>query len=92
MDREETLVKFVTNFASRFMDQNEIALEGCIQVLVGKEKTVLQAVGKASDGYFCKIWVVAKDPKIVLATYFSESKSKEVKTCDSIMDSFQFTF
>ena len=40
------------------------------------------------DGF--KLWAVAKQPKIVFATYQSDRKTDEVKICDSIIDSFKF--
>ena len=62
-------------------------------LLFNKEsKTILYGTGTTSDGEFIKLWCVATYPKIVFATYQSERKSAEVKICDSIIDSFWFTF
>ena len=62
-----------------------------IFILLEKDgKAVLYGTGTTSDGWFIKIWVIAKCTKVVFATYESKRKSKEVKVCDSIMDSIQF--
>ena len=78
--------------AKKFIDQNSINLHSALIMLNRGDKTILYGTGTAADNCFVKIWVVAKCPKIVFATYQSERKSSEVKECDLIIDSFQFTF
>ena len=74
------------------IDQNGINLHSPLILFNKVGKTILYGTGTTSDGWFIKLWVVAKHPKIVFATYQSERKSAEVKVCDSIIDSFQFAF
>ena len=62
-------------------------------ILLNKEgKTILYGSGTTLDSWFIKLWVVAKYPKIIFATYESEKKDKEIKICDTIIDSIQFIF
>lgn len=89
-DTMYTLDEQISILAKRFIDQNNINLHSPL-ILFNKDcKTILGGTGTTLDGWFIKLWVVAKHPKIVFATYQSERKSVEVKICDSIIDSFQF--
>lgn len=92
INTKETLEEQIGIFAKRFIDQNSINLHSPLILTNRDGKTILYGSGITSDGWFIKLWVVAKRPKIVFATYQSERKSAEVKICDSIIDSFQFTF
>ena len=78
--------------AKRFIDQNNINLHSPLILFNRDGKRILYGTGATSDGWFIKLKVAAKHPKIVFATYQSERKSIEVKVCDSIIDSFQFAF
>ena len=87
---DESLDEQISILAKRFIDQNNINLHSPLILLNKDNKGILCGTGATSEGWFVKLWVVAKHPKIVLATYQSKCKSSEVKTCDSIIDSFQF--
>ena len=89
---KESLDEQISILAKRFIDQNSINLDSPLLLFNRDGKTILYGAGTTSDSWFVKIWTVAKHPKIVFATYESEKKSNEVKVCDSIIDSFQFTF
>lgn len=82
----------VSILAKKFVDQNNIVLQSPLILTEKKGKTTLYGTGITLDGWFIKIWVVAKHPKIAFATYQSEQKNKEVKICDSIIDSIQFMY
>lgn len=92
LNTRESLDEQISILAKRFIDQNNINLQSPLILFKEDGKTNLYGMGKTTDGWFIKLWVVAKYPKIVLATYQSECKSAEVKVCDSIIDSLQFTF
>ncbi len=51
----------------------------------------LNGTGITSDNWFIKLWIVAKYPKIVFATYQCEKKTPEVKKCDAIINSMKFS-
>ena len=89
---KESLDEQMRILAKRFIDQNNINLHSPLILFNRDGKAILYGTGTTSDGWFIKLWVVAKYPKIVFATYQSERKSAEVKVCDSIIDSFQFAF
>jgi hypothetical protein len=80
----------VSILAKRFVDQNKIALHTPLILVNREEKTILCGTGTTVDFWFVKLWVIAKRPKIVLATYQSQKKSKEIKIIDSIIESFRF--
>ena len=89
---KESLDEQMSILVKRFIDQKNINLHSPLILFNRDGKAILYGTGTTSDGWFIKLWVVAKYPKIVFATYQSERKSAEVKVCDSIIDSFQFTF
>jgi hypothetical protein len=88
----ESLDEQVSILAKNFVDKNNINLHSSLILFNRDSKTIMYGTGTTSDHWFVKLWVVAKHPKIVFATYQSERKSSEVKVCDSIIDSFYFTF
>lgn len=88
----EFLDEQMSILAKRFVDKNSINLHSPLVLFNRDGKTILYGIGTTLDGWFIKLWVVAKHPKIVFATYQSERKSDEVKVCDSIIDSFRFVF
>lgn len=92
LQAKETLDEQISILAKRFIDKNNISLHSPLVLFNRDGKTLLYGTGTTPDGWFIKLWVVAKHPKIVLATYQSERRSTEVKVCDSIIDSFQFVF
>ena len=88
----DTLDEQISILAKKFIDKNKIKLHSSLILFAKDDKTTLYGTGTTSDGWFIKLWVVAKHPKIVFATYQSEKKTGEVKKCDSIIDSINFTF
>lgn len=92
LNTEETLNEQITILAKNFIDKNDIAMHASMILFNIDGKTILHGTGTTPEDWFIKLWVVAKTPKIVFATYQSERKSSEVKMCDSIIDSFQFVF
>ncbi len=91
MELQKSLDEHISIMAKKFIENNNIKLHNPL-ILDGtkKSKTVLYGTGTTSDNWFVKIWIVAKLPKIVFATYQSEKKTSEVKKVDRIIDSFQF--
>lgn len=87
---DKSLDEQISILAKRFIDNNNVNLHLPLILLNKEGKTLLYGTGTTSDKWFVKLWVVAKKPKIVLATYQSERKNAEVKICDSIIDSFKF--
>ena len=91
LNTEESLDEQISILAKRFIDKNNITMHTSLAHCHKGGKTILYGTGTTPDGWFIKLWVVAKYPKIVFATYQSERKSTEVKVCDSIINSFRFT-
>lgn len=91
LNTKESLDEQISILAKRFIDQNNVNLHSHLILFNREDKTILYGTGTTSDSWFIKLWVVAKYPKIVFATYQSERKNAEVKICDAIIDSFEFT-
>lgn len=92
LNTKETLNEQISILAKNFIDKNNIAMHAPMILFNKDGKTILHGTGTTPDDWFIKLWVVARTPKIVFATYQSERKSSEVKMCDSIIDSFRFMF
>lgn len=93
LEMKETLDEHISIMAKQFIDQNGITLHAPLILYGTKEfKTTLYGTGTTSDNWFIKLWVVAKYPKIVFATYQCEKKTSEVKKCDAIISSMNFSF
>lgn len=90
LDKKEFLDEQISILAGNFIEQNHIKLSSPPILFNRDSKTILYGTGTTSDDWFVKLWIVAKHPKIVLASYQSERNSDEVKKCDSIIESFQF--
>lgn len=92
LEMRETLDEYISIMAKKFIDQNRIKLHSPLILYGTKEtKTTLYGTGITSDNWFIKLWIVAKYPKIVFATYQCEKKTLEVKKCDAIIDSIKFS-
>lgn len=90
LTREISVEEQISIMAKKFIDKNSIQVTTPL-ILIDKDgKRVLRGTGTTADGWHIEIWVIAKYPKIVFATYQCEQKSKEVEVCDSIIDSIQF--
>ena len=73
MGLQNTLDEHISIMAKKFIDNNQIILHNPL-ILDGtkKGKTLLYGTGTTSDNWFIKIWIAAKLPKVVFATYQSE--------------------
>ena len=93
LEKVETLDEYISIMAKKFIDQNKIKLDAPF-IVYGTEDTkiVLNGVGTTVDNWFIKLWLVARYPKIVLATYQCENKTSELKKCDAVINSMQFLF
>ena len=93
LEMKETLDEHISIMAKKFIDQNEIILSDPL-ILYGtaENKITLYGTGVTSDSWFIKLWIVARYPKVVFATYHCEKKTSEVKKCDAIISSMRFTF
>lgn len=92
LNEKESLDEQISVLARNFITQNCITMDAPLILFNKDEKTILYGTGATSEKWFIKLWVVAKYPKIILATYLSERKNPEVKKCDLIIDSINFTF
>ncbi len=90
-EMQGTLDEHISIMAKKFIDTNHIKLNHAL-ILIGAqdEKRVLYGAGSLPDRWFIKLWVIAKFPRVVFATYQSEKKTSELKQIDRIVSSFKF--
>ncbi|MNT88143.1 hypothetical protein D3C72_2286510 [compost metagenome] len=91
MELENTLGEQISIMAKKFVENNNIKMENLFILDDSKiNKTVLYGEGKTEEDEFFKIWIIAKFPKIVIATYQAENKTSEINEVDNIIESFKF--
>ena len=90
-EMQGTLDAHISIMAKRFLDENQVKLKHAL-ILDGtqKEKTVLYGIGTLPDHWFIKLWLVAKYPEVVFATYQSEKETAELKKIDKVVSSLVF--
>lgn len=90
-EMQGTLDAHISIMAKRFLDENHIKLKHAL-ILDGtqKGKTVLYGTGMLPDRWFIKLWVIAKYPEVVFATYQSEKETAELKKIDKVVSSLVF--
>ena len=91
LELQNNLDEHISIMAKKFIEKNEIKM-GAPLILEGnsKDKKILYGTGKLPDGDFFKIWIIAKYPKVIVATYNSKKKTAEIKYIDKIISSFEF--
>ncbi len=83
MDVQQPFDEHICVMAKKFIDENQIKLHRSLVLdATLKDKLVLHGTGTGADNWFIKFWIIAKQPKIVLATYHSERKTSEVRKAD----------
>ena len=76
--------------AKHYVQKNRIQIKGSF-LLQTKENTTIMGEGKTEDNWYVKIWIVAKVPRVIVATYHSKrAHKKEISTCDAIVTSIRF--
>lgn len=84
---EYSIIEQMSIMIKKFTDQNKIAIRGPLVTFRKDENQLLVGSGIAYDGWYVKMWAVAKYPKIALVSYQSEIETNEVITCDAIIKS-----
>ncbi len=88
---EESIEKHIENMALKYVEDIDIKTEKNIELVTSsKEKSTVCMQGKTFDGWFLKLWVVAKFPTAIVITYWSEEETEEINTVDEIVESFKF--
>ena len=58
LDSSVFLDEYVSIFAKKFIDKNNIKMHSPLILLTKEGKTVLSGTGTDSDGWFIKLWIV----------------------------------
>lgn len=92
IDMQQSLDEHISIMAKKFVDTNRIKLKHAL-ILDGtkKEKKVLYGEGSTTDNWYIKLWIIAKYPKVIFASYQSKKKTSEIKKVDKIIASFTLT-
>ena len=87
---KDELKEQIVNMAKDFIDKNSVRLRNSLVLGCLNNKMYIYGEGRTNDDWYIKIWVIASCPKILLISYQSENKTKEIKTIEKIVDSFCF--
>ena len=90
---KENIEEYIREMAKKFVEQSDIKVDNESFSLdeTKKDKIVIYNTGiTPEDNCFWKIWLIAKYPKIIIATYNCEEKTEEVEIANKIIDSFKF--
>lgn len=87
---EISLDEIAQDYCDRFIDQFSINVDINTKMLLKTDNyTISQATG-TGDGRFVKVWCFAEKRKVLLVTYNSDKKTREVSSVDNIVYSIQF--
>lgn len=91
IEMQGDLGEHISQMAMRFINKNNLHLNHALILdATQKDKIVLSGIGSLSDQSLIKLWVVAKYPKVVFATYICDENTPELNIIDKIVDSFSF--
>ena len=87
---KDELEEQIANMAKDFIDRNSVRLRNSLVLGCLNNNMYIYSEGHTNDNWYIKIWVIASYPNILLISYQSENKTKEIKTIEKIVDSFCF--
>ena len=89
-DSEESLQETAENHLNRFLNQYDVTVEdGTYKIIEAPGYTIANASGEC-DEEFIKVWVFVNKEKMLLVTYISSIKTRELSTAENIVYSIQF--
>jgi hypothetical protein len=86
MTREEIAEDFLQRFIEQFFIKVDINTK---MILERNEYTISTATGD-SDGRFIKVWCLVEGPRVLLITYNSSKKTRELSTVDDFIYGIKF--
>jgi hypothetical protein len=89
-----SLAEYISQMAVKFINENKIKIDGNFIVdTTNPNYYILNGKGIDTEGWFVKLWIMAKELKIFVITYHSQKKSaSELKTVNQIIESIKLTF
>ncbi len=90
-DIQISLDEHISIMAKKYIDKNNVELEHALILdATQKDQYSICGTGVTSNDWFIKLWIVAKYPKIIVATYLSQDRTNEIKKVEKIIKSFRF--
>ena len=87
---EESLKETAGKHLNRFLSQNGVIVEkNTYKVIEAPNFTVANVAGEY-DNEFIKIWTIVNEQKMLLVTYISPEKTRELSTVEDIIYSINF--
>lgn len=85
-----SLEEIAQDLVDRFVEQFSICVDINTKMVLETDNYTISQVTGTDDGRFIKIWCFAEKKKILLVTYNSDKKTRELSTADNIVYSIQF--
>lgn len=90
-DEERDLKRMAEKHLNSFIKQSEISVDkGDCNMIEDTESVTFSVSGTFSDGDFVKSWVMVDLKRLLIITYISERKTKELKIAEDIVSSIKF--
>jgi hypothetical protein len=89
-DKEESLKETAEKHLNRFLSQYDVVVEkNTYKVIEAPSFTVANASGEY-DGEFIKVWIIVNEQKMLIVTYISPKKTRELSIAEDIVYSINF--
>ena len=86
----ESLRESAEKHLNKFLSQYDVVVENnTYKVIVAPNLTVANASGEY-DSEFIKVWTIVNEDKMLLVTYISPNKTRELSTAEDIVYSINF--
>jgi len=90
INHDMSLEEIAQDLVDRFVEQFSICVDINTKMVLQTDNYSISQVTGIGDGRFVKIWCFAEKNKVLLVTYNSDKKTREVSTVDNIIYSIQF--
>lgn len=87
---EESLTETAEKHLNRFLNQYDVLIEKNTYKVIETPSFIVANASGEYDGEFIKVWTVVNEKKMLLATYISPNKTRELSTVEDIIYSISF--
>lgn len=87
---EESLRETAEKHLNRFLNQYDVSIEKNTYKVIEAPSVIIANASGEYDGEFIKVWTVVNEKKMLLATYISPNKTRELSTAEDIIYSINF--
>ncbi|WII35282.1 hypothetical protein [Paenibacillus thiaminolyticus] len=90
VDVDSSREELVDDFLQKFIDNYTIDVDVNTKMILERDDYTIAVCAGYCDGRFIKVWCLAEDKRLLLITYNSQKKNREVSTANDIVYSIRF--